>query len=164
MIVRIEDDNVPATEIVAVVSLRRIAGDRPVVLEVPVRVSAGIFVIAWRGTCSRLLTSPGWLIALLVLLDRPVFVGVVPCREHHHLAGGVGDHLVQEVRGQRVVLLCAGRNVARPNEYRVVRFGCAYRRGRKLPLLAVACITTGKNRRDSPVHRRAERDNGNEGK
>src|SRR6266542_821491 len=162
MIVCVENDDVPAAEVITVVALRRIASDCAVVLEVAVGVSAGIFVVSQGGSSSWLLPPPGWLVALLVLVDRPVFVCVVPRREYHHFAGGARDHLVQEVRRQRVVLLCAGRNVARPDEYRVVRYGCFYGGGRELVLVAITCVTTGENRRDRPVHRPRERNEGKE--
>src|SRR5437867_8580914 len=164
MIVCVENDDVPAAEIITVVALPRIAGDCAKVREVPVGVSASIFVIARRGTSSCLLASPGWLIALLVLVDRPVFVGVVPCREYDHFAGGARDHFVQEVRRQRVILLCAGRHVARPDEHWVVGSGCSYRGGRQRRLVAITCVTTGENRRDRPVHRARERNEGKERK
>src|SRR4029077_4484428 len=99
-----EDDHVPTPEIVAVISLGRIARRRPEVAEVARGVGRQVVVLTGGRLSARLLTAPGGVVAGGILRRRAAGVGIVPGGED-----GTGDAVEQPAR--RIVI----RRRARPD-------------------------------------------------
>ena len=92
----VEHDDVPTAEVVAVVTLRRIARRGAEVAEVARRISRLVVPVAGRRARARFLSPPVGVVALLVLGERALVEGVVPGGEH-------GARDVVEQRGRRLV-------------------------------------------------------------
>src|SRR5207253_10624159 len=81
---RIQDDDVPATEVVAVPSGGLVVRGHAEVMEVsgPVRVAFGVLVVARDGIRALLESAPRRSVALAVIRERAVGISVVAEREH----------------------------------------------------------------------------------
>ena len=109
--------HVPGAEVVAVITLRRIAGRGAEVAEVPRRAGGLVVAVARRRLRARLVPAPARHVARAVLGDGAVVVGGVAEREH-----GPGD-TVEKCRGGVVVRDATFGDVARAHE--------CYRPGRR---------------------------------
>src|SRR5690606_3453026 len=107
----VQRDDVPGAEVVAVVSLARLAGVLAEVLEVRRRARRAVVVVAGDRPRALAVPSPGRVVALRELLRRAARVRVVAERED-----GAGDRVEQ--RGGRLVAVAAApRDVARADEH-----------------------------------------------
>ena len=109
---RVEGDDVPRAEVVAVIALRRIAGRAVPVAEVPGGARRAVFVAADCRLCPRLMAAPCGVVALIKLRRGAVLVSKVSGRHHGarqaveersrgRVAGGVapGDVAGHQERG-----------------------------------------------------------------
>ena len=90
----VQGDDVPAAEIVAVITLRGVTRRGAEVAVVASRVGSQILVVARHRLGAGLVSSPGRGVAIGEVAGRPVGIGVVPHGEH-----GARD-VVEQVRGE----------------------------------------------------------------
>ena len=128
MIACVQDDDVPAAEVVAVLALSGVAGNVAEVSEVALGSGEVVFVVARHRTCPLFVPAPCGVITPLVLLDRSVFVDIVAGREHDDLAAGVRNDRVKKGSRQVVVLLRARGDIACADQHRVRCRGWVRRR------------------------------------
>src|SRR5688572_23623173 len=96
MVARVKNNDVPSAQIVAVVTLRLISSSGAEVREVAVRVFRMVLVVSRYRPGSFLVTTPGWIVALLILFKRSVFVNVVPCRKDDDLSRCAGYNSIEK--------------------------------------------------------------------
>src|SRR5262249_20160088 len=80
--VTVEDDDVPLPQVIAVETAMARPGIPAEVVKVRHCAFCRIVVVAQRWASSLLETPPGRVIALLVVIRRPIWIGVVPSREN----------------------------------------------------------------------------------
>ena len=109
--VRVQGDDVPVTDVVAVVAFARCAGGRAEVVEVPGGAGGEVVVVAGDRLGARLEPAPGRIVAVLVVAARAVRIGVVARREHR---AGNGVH---QVRGEGIPGLGTVRDISSANQH-----------------------------------------------
>src|SRR5256712_5714747 len=110
----------PTTEVVAVVALGGVTRGRAEVLEVAVGLPRPVLVVAQGRARPLFVPPPARSVALLVLLDRPVLVGVIARREDRRRDAARND-LIEKLGGLLVPIASVGGDIARADENRVVR-------------------------------------------
>ncbi len=112
----VQHDHVPRrADVVAVVALRRVAGDGAVVAEVAGRARRVVVSFAGRRVCPPLVPPPRRAVAVAVVGGGAVWVCVVAQGEYGRV-GGRGRHPVDHRRRLLVVGAPANANVTRPDE------------------------------------------------
>src|SRR5438034_3443925 len=125
--VRVDHHDVPRAQVVAVVADPRIARRRAPVRVVTRRAGRRpvvVLVVAGRRAGARLVPAPGWIEAIHVVRQRPVWVGAITER------GDRADDAVEHARRPFLAGARAIRDVARTGEYRRARRGL-HRDGRR---------------------------------
>ena len=108
--VRVQRDNVPVAQVVAVVACARLAGRDAEVGEVAASPPHVVVVVSRNRVGALPVASPRRLIARHVVVVRAIGVRVVPQREH------AAGNTVEQPRGRRGVGVGAGRNVSGTDE------------------------------------------------
>ena len=108
--VRVQGDDVPIAQVVAVIALRGVAGRRAEVAEIAGGAGRVVIVVARCRPGARFVPTPGRAVAVRVVGARAIGVGVVAQGEN-----GARDG-VQQVRGERIRVHRAIGDVAGPDE------------------------------------------------